>query len=788
MNNCKRMFGKAFALFASAAAAFFALSAQAADIYWIGGTGSKIWNDENNWDLARNPTWGDTVYITNSVSLTFNANPGTDAIRVSGGDVTISTGNYRFYTGNAQSSTFDIFVESGRTLTWKGTYLISGNAAKTFVKSGGGTLTISVGIGNSGSMFKSVEVREGILNHTTQYNEMITSSSVLKIGSSGTYKINHATTQTISSGMVIDIAEGGVLDLCNNSKSRTLRGLTGGGRIVNNANGLTIKGEGIAAKSDGLFSGYLSGTVNVVPENGNAFIVGGADTLADCTLNVTWPASFKTPLKFAAGIGTFTVNDIPDIDVHVDVEGKPIKFVFPGNSWYVDPSKETSGDGTAADRAFKTFAEAFAVTASGDTVWAAPGTYNTEVFTAKSTAGTTEVPTDFRLAIPAGVKVRSLGSAADTIIDGGGVVKGVYLNNNSHLAGFTIQNGYGTTTGGGLYALDTVTEAYVIDCDIKNNKTSVGSGEACGKNLRFYRCRFLGNDLANTAQGSSNLGTLWSCFINGYDKVNYSYFYYAGQVGRFRNCTFGDALYGGGLRTNQSTIELYNGIFLKNELGTIGGSYKNIYYYDCLLASSKTQDYIVCDADCVFSVTKAEVVDSSYKPLADSLAVDGGNNSYYYGKIPQALLNTYGDTDLAGVPRRLNGAIDNGAYEYDWRPTFAKLLAPKRLVIEEVTGGVTTNSTGLALSGGDRLAVRFGRDRDSVGTYSFAATVADAGCLRVYEGGTNMIYEITSAAESDVYGVESDKPLALTFVYRGEGTASLSSFNAPKDGVVIVVK
>jgi hypothetical protein len=673
MNNLKGMFGKAFALFAFAAVAFFSLSAQAADIYWIGGTGNKTWNDENNWDLKRRPTWGDTVYITNSVSLSFTANPGTDAIRVSGGDVTIYTGDYRFYTGNAQSSTFDVFVESGRTLTWSGTYLISGNTTKTFVKSGGGTLTISVGIGNAGSKFKSVEVREGILNHTTQYNEMITSSSVLKIGSSGTYKINHATTQTISPEMVVDIAEGGVLDLCNKSKSRTLRGLTGAGRIVNNANGLTIKGEGIDAKSDGLFSGTLSGTVNVVPENGNAFIVGGADTLADCTLNVTWPASLKTPLKFAAGIGTFTVNvnNIPDIDVRADVESKPIEFVFPGNSWYVNPSREASGDGTSADRAFKTFAEAFAVTASGDTVWAAPGTYNTEVFTAKSTAGTTVVPADFRLAIPAGVKVRSLGSAADTIIDGGGVVKGVYLNNNSHLAGFTIQNGYGTTAGGGLYALDTVTEAYayVIDCDIKNNKTAsdVACGEAYGKNLMFYRCRFLGNDLANTAQGSSNLGTLWSCFINGYNKVNYDYFYYAGHAAKFRNCTFGDALYGGGLKTNQASIELYNGIFLMNELGAIGSANKEIYYYDCLLASSKTKDHVVCDADCVFSITKAEVVDSSYKPLADSLAVDGGNNSYYYGKIPQALLNTYGDTDLAGVPRRLNGAIDNGAYEYDWR-------------------------------------------------------------------------------------------------------------------------
>jgi hypothetical protein len=500
----------------------------------------------------------------------------------------------------------------------------------------------------------------------------------------------------------------------------------------------------------------------------------------------------KTPLKFAAGIGTFTVNvnNIPDIDVRADVESRPIEFIFPGNSWYVDPSKETSGDGTSADRAFKTFAEAFAVTASGDTVWAAPGTYNTEVFTAKSTAGTTVVPADFRLAIPAGVKVRSLGSAADTIIDGGGVVKGVYLNNNSHLAGFTIQNGYGTTAGGGLYALDTVTEAYayVIDCDIKNNKTAsdVACGEAYGKNLMFYRCRFLGNDLANTAQGSSNLGTLWSCFINGYNKVNYDYFYYAGHAAKFRNCTFGDALYGGGLKTNQASIELYNGIFLMNELGAIGSAKKEIYYYDCLLASSKTKDYVVCDADCVFSITKAEVVDSSYKPLADSLAVDGGNNSYYYGKIPQALLNTYGDTDLAGVPRRLNGAIDNGAYEYDWRPTFCKILTKNRgMTIDSITGGVTTNETGLTFANGDKLAVSLGRDRKYPATYSFSAQVTGDGCLRIYEGGTNLIHEITSSSLNNQFSLEQSNRLSLTFVFRGEGKAEISNFETHSVGLKV---
>jgi hypothetical protein len=51
-----------------------------------------------------------------------------------------------------------------------------------------------------------------------------------------------------------------------------------------------------------------------------------------------------------------------------------------------------------------------------------------------------------------------------------------------------------------------------------------------------------------------------------------------------------------------------------------------------------------------------------------------------------------------------------------------------------------------------------------------------------------MIYEITSAAESDVYSVESDKRLALTFVYRGSGSAALSRFASPDGGLTVFVK
>ena len=92
------------------------------------------------------------------------------------------------------------------------------------------------------------------------------------------------------------------------------------------------------------------------------------------------------------------------------------------------------------------------------------------------------------------------------------------------------------------------------------------------------------------------------------------------------------------------------------------------------------------------------------------------------------------------------------------------------------------------MSTNDRIVLRYGRDRPEVGTYSFSASVDGTGALHVFDGGTNLIYEIDSAAVTDTYTVDTDKPLSLTLVFRGNGTASLSNFMKPPQGMMLIFR
>lgn len=73
-------------------------------------------------------------------------------------------------------------------------------------------------------------------------------------------------------------------------------------------------------------------------------------------------------------------------------------------------------------------------------------------------------------------------------------------------------------------------------------------------------------------------------------------------------------------------------------------------------------------------------------------STDGAEKTFIVGaKAPAEYIDnaTYG----TGTPRILNGAIDIGAVEYDWRPKFSEELG-RRFAVEYASPLVVTNVTG----------------------------------------------------------------------------------------------
>ena len=150
-----------------------------------------------------------------------------------------------------------------------------------------------------------------------------------------------------------------------------------------------------------------------------------------------------------------------------------------------------------------------------------------------------------------------------------------------------------------------------------------------------------------------------------------------------------------------------------------------LYCTNCLIAST-LQEWANLPAERLYNTiltnSAAAQVDSGYRPILGSfVGIDAGDAAY----ATEAL----GDTDIYGTPRILNGAIDMGAVEHDWRPTFNAELG-RRFKLDYVSPMVTTNATGGLLVPDGAVVGTVGM----AGPYAIAFTLT-GGSLSVYVGG-----------------------------------------------------
>ena len=117
-----------------------------------------------------------------------------------------------------------------------------------------------------------------------------------------------------------------------------------------------------------------------------------------------------------------------------------------------------------------------------------------------------------------------------------------------------------------------------------------------------------------------------------------------------------------------------------------------------------------------------------------------------------------GDTDIYGTPRILNGAIDIGAVEYDWRGVFAGKVS-KRFSMTYASPSVTTNASGGLLIRDGNIA----GTAVSAGTYEFRFELV-GGNVAVYVG-DELVGECTDDGAQTIRLKVSDVSDEIRFVF-----------------------
>ncbi|MFA7247651.1 MAG: choice-of-anchor U domain-containing protein, partial [Dehalococcoidia bacterium] len=185
--------------------------------------------------------------------------------------------------------------------------------------------------------------------------------------------------------------------------------------------------------------------------------------------------------------------------------------------------------------------------------------------------------------------------APDTIIDGGGSGRVIYISSNPDtqnvISGFTIRNGVSDSPhGGGIY----IGETHIVtlnDCVVKDNAAEYGGGIYNTGQLNMYRCTVSGNSAVYHGGGIQNTPGV------------------IGESGEMwlTNCTISDnhltraEFNSGGGVWNNGTVTLHNCTIVSNSTsnftGALGGGFANssdrtAYFKNCIVANNTSGDGI----------------------------------------------------------------------------------------------------------------------------------------------------------------------------------------------------
>ena len=466
---------------------------------------------------------------------------------------------------------------------------------------------------------------------------------------------------------------------------------------------------------------------------------------------------------------------------------------------YVDcNTTDTVNDGSKA-HPYKTIKAATDSAASGDVIHVAPGTYGEAEGTQPSTSRIAA-----RVVVPANVTLESTGGAKETFIVGAAAtgdqidnatygtgtnaVRCVYAKSGAVVRGFTLTGGRGVGSGedsdngmGPAFFSVTARAATLEDCIVSNNASYRAASIYQAVVKRCHILENIGTRIDNASSPAGSGCRYYNSIIDknkGHATIQSAY--------AFENCTIGANNVVSDTNPDPQVLWWYgagdhaviNSVVLGGRYYMGGGAV--ICCTNCLIvdvnnnvnATMKERAY-----NTIITNSAAAKVDSEYRPkLGEFVGIDAGDAGYSSAAL--------GDRDFYGTPRILNGQIDIGAVEYDWRPTFAAELG-RRFTMTYASPTVTTNATGgVKLEGdvgalGERaLPVCIAGTVNEAGPYAFTFALS-GGSAAVYVGGV-LAGAASGAGEQSIRFDVSDAAAEIRFVFTPDaenpGAAILRKF------------
>ena len=443
----------------------------------------------------------------------------------------------------------------------------------------------------------------------------------------------------------------------------------------------------------GAFQKTLSYVEVAVPQPANGgWIIEGDASFGDLlvyegsSLNIV-PASGSRPcIGVSCGGREYLFTNAPNEKIVLDygtlsgMEDTTITGIY-STYWYVDDDGDDANTGFLPTSPKQTLSTAASLLAEGDTLWVFPGVY------AEGSASHNTESTASRVVVSKNTSVISLQGPEATIImgesapqdadeygNGKDAKRCAYVGSNARLEGFTLTGGRidhttsGETfkNGSAVFGGGRENRAIVANCIISNNVANMGT--ICKADA--FNCIVVDNIVLDTGSGLRQ-GNAYNC-------------HFARNVGS-TVLSYPRDVWGTTVAKDNVTSGKKVSAMLGN-LVTNGKVFNSLLMGKCSF-EQKDSEYsvisnIVCSDNSTFSINNTtgyiHMVDFSTQSFVDGAVPVAGANEAVDAADESLVTNLYSKTDLRGFQRVMNGRLDIGAYEADWRENYASTLCSKQ--------------------------------------------------------------------------------------------------------------